>query len=224
MSSLLEINDMFKLKGLANDTVTELSTIEEVQDFKKLLLLSPAIEKNFLSTSSAVEFFKSAPELQKGLSKVKKMDLFYAAKSDMLLEKVPSYIVYFINQAYKKCNYPNLTVSRLSLSLIKEFISMLPEGISLLNVLENIAGQRAELFNSAVRKTEFKGVYELYIPNIDKVVIIPKAIADEINTIDDYQSVQYVKGVGVCLGSIPLRVFNGALGIVCNEFNLLEVR
>lgn len=224
MSSLLEINDMFKLKGLANDTVTELSTIEEVQDFKQLLLLSPAIEKNFLSTSSAVEFFKSAPELQKGLSKVKKMDLFYAAKSDMLLEKVPSYIVYFINQAYKKCNYPNLTVSRLSLSLIKEFISMLPEGISLLNVLENIAGQRAELFNSAVRKTEFKGVYELYIPNIDKVAIIPKAIADEINTIDDYQSVQYVKGVGVCLGSIPLRVFNGALGIVCNEFNLLEVR
>lgn len=224
MSSLLEINDMFKLKGLANDTVTDLSTAEEVQDFKKLLLLSPAIEKNFLSTSSAVEFFKSAPELQKGLSKIKKMDLFYAAKSDMLLEKVPSYIVYFINQAYKKCNYPNLTVSRLSLSLIKEFISMLPEGISLLNVLENIAGQRAELFNSAVRKTEFKGVYELYIPNIDKVAIIPKAIADEINTIDDYQSVQYVKGVGVCLGSIPLRVFNGALGIVCNEFNLLEVR
>ena len=91
-------------------------------------------------------------------------------------------------------------------------------------IIENLTGVAYESLTNSRRKVKYRDCYEIYVQNVDRVVIVPPEIADFINSLEDLESIEFVDGVGVCVCGEPLRVLGDKIGIAKDDFDLRECR
>ena len=142
---------------------------------------------------------------------------------------IPNRLVYILKKLIKALNdrvLPNhiieLGESLLTPYARKNYISEYGR-FTFKDILENICNQTITLLSDANYLVKISGeVYEVFISDVQRVALLPDDIAARL-TYEDCLSLQYDPEKGVCLRDIPLRTWGNRLGVIKNDFDLVEV-
>lgn len=227
--TLLEFNKIIDGKPLESVKPVEYVgiTMEDLEFFRRMLSIDPAMIPALHETSRSKEFFDAFPILDSiEYSKEQKEDLFYAVKLGYFYSGVPCKLVYLITKAIAATETPNQALCLLkdSKHVAKYLVDgAINNGITIKQVVANVLGSEFKTITNSRRKVKFNNFYEIYVENVDSIVLVPEDIAGQINSIGDLRAVSFVPNVGVCVHDIPLRTFGNRYGITVNEFDLREV-
>lgn len=193
-----------------------------VQDFQEVMQIDGGFYSRFKYTEIAKEFYKACPLFTKLIPKGMQEDVFYAAKCGYLLEGVPSKLTYLLNKAFKEYDTPNNGVSMVAAVSLKPFLAegSLAEGLTVKDAIEGVLGKSYQVLSDANRAVKYNDCYEVYVENVDRVVILPLEYEKYLASRQDLLTVEYNSGIGVCLCGKPLRTYCGKFGITENEFDL----
>lgn len=183
-------------------------------------------------TQSNVEFYESLPLLSALISDLTKKDralkkeLFYAMYLGFYIPGVPSELVAMIQYTISKAKTPNRTISSLDSSKFSKYLktpfSSDPKIIK--KVIDTLFGYETQLLSSQLC-VENKDVVEIYISNIDQVLLCNTSIRNKFNDVHDFSKLSYDKNLGVVLGEskIPLRTLINVYGICTDDMDLRSV-
>ena len=223
---LLELNSIFEGKYTGDKVVPKHRTVteEEFNEFKGLLGVSELYVAALQNTEISSEFYDTCELLKRVISPEIQEDVFYAAKLGFYFEGVPTKLTYLLSKALKQYKYPNLAISAINRNSFGNYLKegSLPEGVTVKRIISNLVGRPVTLLTKVNRKAETKLCCEMYVNNTDRVILLPRDISDQISTLEDMENIQYVEGVGVCLGDIPLRTFGGRTGLTKSDYDLRE--
>ncbi len=227
--TILEKNEIIrgKYKESLNTTGKVLAASEDVQLFRKLLTYNDGYFKWFSQTEDYKEFYEAFELFDKAFHKNLKEDVFFAAKLGCIFEGVPSRLAFIIKKALRENPTNNTAIESIDERTFGSYLKKgsLPEGITILDVIEQLVGSSVQLISSHRRKVENRdGSYDIYVQNVDRIVIVPKDIGDMINSLEDLKNINYRKGIGVCIDDTPLRTLNGRVGVTVKEYDLRESR
>lgn len=208
-----------------------MATTEDINLFKSLLAIHDYYRDGFASTEVSEEFYEAYEMFRDMIPKEKQTDVFYATKMSYILEGVPSKLAYLLRKAIRSDkteeNLPrgvNEAILSIGYTSWGKFLKKgsLAGDLTVKDVIDVIVGRDCTLISDSVRKVVYEDYAEIYVQNVDRVVLVPKDIADQINSMEDLCNIQYKQGVGVCVGDFPLRIMNGRIGVTKNEFDLRE--
>lgn len=229
--TLLELNSIISGKYKEEwKNNKKIRTIErdELDSFKRLLAISDVYQQAIIKqTESDEEFYEAYPLLAEVVPKEIQEDVFYAVKLGFFFEGVPCKLVYLLKKALMQYDTVNVAISSIDTRAWGRFLKAgsLSNNVTIQRIIENLKGSQVSLLNEFNRKVDAgKGLYEIYVENTDRVVVVPEDIANVIESIDDLRNVNYVKGVGVCVYETPLRTMSGRVGITVDEYNLRDCR
>lgn len=229
--NLLELNEI--VSGKYKESIksgqaekNRLAAESDVTLFKEALAINKEYQRGFNITDSAKEFYESYELFNSIFDDCIKEDVFYANKLGYLFEGVPCKLTYILTKSIRANQTPNLALQSVSSLVWGRFLKngTLREGITIKEILENIYGKNIVLLSEGVRKVKYDDFSEVYVENVDRIVLLPPDIADTLGSIEDLKSIVYKKGLGVCFDSVPLRVYNGRIGIVEDEFDLRDAK
>lgn len=224
--TLLEVTKLVEGKYPSEDAKEKkmrFVTQEELNEFRQYLAIDPAYLEALNNTANSDEFFNACPLFQ-AIPKDLREDLFYAVKLGFTYKNVPSRLVYLLRIALREAKSPNLAIEMLNNAQFHKYLkaSALPEGVTVKQIMSNLLGHDFKTFTNARKRVEYKGFYEYYVADADRVLILPEDIAKQVSSREDINGLNYKPDVGVCLYDKPLRFFNGRLGITTDEFDLRE--
>lgn len=204
----------------------QFTTQEDLEEFRQYLAINPQFMSLLQMTDSHTEFFKACELLSKVVDKKLQEDLFYAAKLGFTYTDIPSKLVYLLRVAIRKTPSPNTAIESIDKTQLARYLKpgVLPEGITVKQVMTNLIGSDFKLLVPARRKAKYKDFYEVYVENVDRVVLLPETIASQITSRSDLCDINYKENTGVCLCDTPLRSLCGYFGIVKDEFDLRGVK
>lgn len=227
--TLLELNKIVEGKYPKGDAVEPIKTItiDDLENFRQYLAIDESMLQVLKSTNNDKEFFEAYPILNAlPYSKEEKTELFYAAKLGEIYTDISSKLVYLLVKALTSTSSPNQ-----ALSVLKDYRGIdkylqkgaIPNDITIKQIMSNILKSDFKVLTNSRRKVKYNNFYEVYVENVDTVVLLPEDIAAQVDSSDDLKAINYVKGVGVCVYDMPLRTFCGRLGVTTNEFDLRDV-
>ena len=226
---LLQLNSIFEGKyteELKKTDKTKTITIDDFNRFRELLSINEAFQNGLRFTESSSEYFEAYDLLNKVIPDEIKEDLFFTAKLGYFFDGIPSKVVYILQKAIRSYNTPNNAISSLDVRSLGKFLKKgsLPDGVTLKEIMENLIGSKFSLLTKYRKSVQFKESVEIYVPNTDRVLILPKEVAALVQSEEDLDSIEYVKNVGVCVHGIPIRTLGGKVGLTLNEYDLRECR
>lgn len=215
-------NILYGKKILVKSALDESS----IDTLRNIISISPGIQSAFNLTDDADSFMKMYPDIRRVISTSKLIEAFYALKLGYYLEGVPSKLVYVIENAVKTFGKDNINYT---LSSITPFLNIYATSkfecdnntYTLKGVVENIVGSSVSLLSYASPKVKSNGCYEVYVKDINQVVLLPNDIGEEIPMVD-VDKIVYNKEVGLTINDVPLRCFGDRVGITKSEFDLRE--
>lgn len=206
-----------------NPVVVEDPNDKMAEDTRWLILefinASPIIKRAFESTDNAKSFYNTFTEFND--LKIWKEEGFYQCKLGYRVPGVPSKIPYILNKAIKTygVTYPNKTLQSVY-KLLKPYANSMfmveGEQVNLEDVINFIFKMDIEY----ITPRKLRSGLETYIPNIDKVAIIPDDIYKEVSG-----EIRYDSKLGLVCGEdnpIILRELGGRIGLVKDDLNLSE--
>lgn len=202
----------------------QLTTVEDIQQFKSMLMIDKAYLDGFKRTESAAEFFEAYELFDRSFSKILQEDVFYGSKLGYYFEGVPCRLTYLLKKAVVGNPTPSIALQSISMLAWGSFLKagFLPEGIKIKDVLDAVYGAETVLIDYLQMRVRHEEFSEIYVGNVDRICLLPNRIADTLN-IEDLQEIRYVPKVGVCVGKEPLRTFGGCNGLTLDEFDLRYV-
>lgn len=223
--TLLEMNAMI----MRSDKVVEYPDIPDslLSTFAEILSISPAILSAAKEIEDSAVFYKMYPDIREVIGKTFASDVFYAYKVGYVYKGVPNKLCYILKLAKESdagLDAPNLGLSKAS-KLLRKYIGQVYScnGVELTvkDIVDNVYGKSVRLLTDGTRKVRNGSFWEVYVPGIDRVLLLPSDIADSI-TFDDCCSLQWDPNVGVVSNGTALRFFNHRVGITTDDFDLRE--
>ena len=220
---LIEFNEKLSAKEGYTEVNVSRITEEDIELFKSLLVINDNFKKAFEDTNSATIFFTQAPFIKEIVGNKIAVEVFYACKAGFYFEGVPAKLTYELSEVFKLYpdGLPNAAILSCKNSL-QSYLLKTFNGNTLLDIIENIYGKPFKLIINGVFKVRNGDFTELYVPNVDRVAIIPNDIAESIS-FEDCADISYEKDLGVCVKGMPIRRFGRRLGVTKDEFDLREV-
>jgi hypothetical protein len=228
--TLLEINEIFNGKFKTDEeSVKPISVMkmEDWQAFRELLALNETYTDGLRMTENSKEFYEAYPIFDECIPNSVKEDVFYASKLGFFYEGYPCKLVYILREALKRYENVNVAISAIDYRGIQKFIKKgaLGEDKTIATIIYSLLGKKVKLISKSRRMVENKpGEFEVYIPNVDRVALLPEDIASRIDNLSDLKSLQYEKNVGIHINGQYLRTFNGRIGITLDDFDLREAK
>lgn len=222
---LLELNSKILSRKRVEVTPAEF-TDDDVKLFTELIGTSPQMLNVFQGVEDSSIFYKTYPDMRKIFGTAKSVEMFYAIKSGSYVKGVPAKLVYIIDKMFKEYDkgFINCAINA-AVPLLAPYASDVyivgDTKHKLRTLLEGAVGRDIKLITDECRKVDYDDYSEVYIPDVKRVAVLPKDIADAI-TLPDCEKLNYNPKLGVCLADIPLRGFNGRLGITTDDFDLRE--
>lgn len=223
--NLLELNDKILISKKKTVNVPTFSD-DKLKEFKEIISISMNMKNSFQMLDDSNAFFKAFPDVKKVLGVKICTEIFYACKLGYYYEGVPAKLVYILQKAIVNHGkeYPNVTLNS-AVNLLKPYACAQYKCnnniVTVKDVLDNVFGYSVQLLTTA--KTKIKpGLYwEVFIPDVERVAIMPDDIASMISYGDcDKLSFDFRKGI--MLEDVPVRTMNGRVGITKNDFDLRE--
>lgn len=239
--NLIDLNDRINLGNKANTlknvpkrTMDAMSTCRwvEITDddillFQSLLNISNDIVNTFNNTDDVNSFLSVFPDIKEICGSNVVVECFYAVKLGYYVKGVPTKLLYILKKAFEKeesVKYPNTILAR-CIGLIKPYTMKFYETdtgkVTLKDIIENFTGYTIKLLTDSTTLVKTNGYYELWVPDAERVAILPEDIAKMLSE-DDCDNIRFDLSKGLVLHDIPLRTFNGRIGITHDEFDLRE--
>lgn len=201
------------------------ATKEEKAIFKSLLAVDNVYSSGFEETESYIEFFETFSVFRDLLPKEVREDVFYSVKLGYSFTDIPARLVYIIKKAISEYDSPNLALINVNINTWGRFLKKgtLPEGVTIKTVVENVLGHEYTAISSFNRKAKYRDWYEIYVENIDTVILVPEPIANLIDSLDDLKHLEYIQDKGICLYEKPIRVLSNYIGLTKSDLDLRKV-
>lgn len=224
--TLLELNAIVEGKTVDNtvkfkEYKENENLVENTVSFLKILHMNEKALKAFTHTESEAEFYKAYKEAKEFVKDT--TDVFYTAKLGYFYEGVPARLTYLIQKAAKTYDGPNNVVAALAHSLeMRAFCGKdcIGKNVTIKSVVESFVGMKYRSIEKGMYAVRFKDFFEVYVENVDKVLLLPEDYERYLRNEDDVVTVEYVDNLGVCMHGEPMRTFNGRLGITEDDFDL----
>lgn len=195
--------------------------------FAEILSISPAILSAAKEIEDSSVFYKMYPDIREVVGKTFASDVFYAYKVGYVYKGVPNKLCYILKLAKESeagVDAPNFGLSKVS-KLLKKYAGQkyVCNGAELTvkDIMDNIYGKSVRLLTDGTRKTMNGTFWEVYVPEVDRVLLLPDDIG-KVLTFDDCCSLQWDPDVGVISNGKALRFFNNRVGITTDDFDLRE--
>lgn len=218
------------MKILSNDRIkTEWCKIseEEVNIFADMLRISKTVLDEYSVGDDANAFLKKYPAFARVLGSDKAVECFYAYRLGFSFNGVPNKLVYILDTVNKMSDgtKPNVAIWRgsnyVSRYADKTFVTPDGEEYTVKDVIDNVFGQNVKLLNDFDNKASIENGFEIYVKECDRIALLPTDIGEQLSN-EDIQKITYSTKSGLMLGDIPLRTFNGRLGVTFDDFDLRE--
>jgi hypothetical protein len=225
MTSLLELNDSI-IYGKKKKTVVPEITNDDLILFKRALQCSSKIKAVYNQTEDANSFFATFPDVKKVIGSRKCVECFYACKMDYYMAGIPAKLLYIVNKMVTESDKKYINVAmNTAVQLLKPYANCSfacdGEAYTLKDVIENVCGNSIKLINTSVRKIQVGKDWEVYIPDVSRVAIMPDGIAGMLSQ-EDCEHLSFNLDKGIMLGDIPMRTLGDRLGITKDDFDLRE--
>lgn len=234
--TLLDINEVI----LGNVELPMDSKIDQYKDLtedieKAIELCEGLYNKDHLNlTKSHTEFYQANPLMDAWIddwkgkdSKLFKKELFYTMICGLYIPKVPSELTALITLTSRVFKTPNKTIEALDKARLKKYVtSQFNEDKDIIkDILDKVFGYEVNLVTKVRPIVTNKENTEVYISNIDSILLCKNNIRDILTDVNDISNLYYDKEKGVVLGDsgVPLRTLINKFGIVRNDMDLREV-
>ena len=222
--NLVEMNEAI-LTGSKKQQKVPVFNQEQLIGFKKLLKVSNVIEGVYEETEDSNSFFSMFPDIKKVAGGSVSVEMFYAAKTGFYYPGVPARLIYILNKLFAGGKYESINASLNSaIKLLQLYCKSSwkygEETVTMKDVIENITGKSVTLLTVSVPKTDANGVYEVWVPNVERVALLPQHIYEKLSY-QDCEKIEYTPD-GLSLNGMLLRTFSDRLGITKSDFDLRE--
>lgn len=224
---VIELND--KIRGNNLEEAKALYAVGKLEDylndFAEVLRAFEGIRARFGATEVASEFLSACPMVVTFMGKKAiAEEVFYAMKTGYFYPGVPAKLTYFIKKALQMYDTPNLAVSKVARNLWTPYLKkgLLPDGVTIKTVIDNICGYETRLLLDSDRAVVNGSAIEVYVPDVDEVLVLPKEYAEDVRGRDDLQTVMYDKAEGVKIRGHLFRTMHGKIGVTLDDFDLRE--
>lgn len=222
--NLIEMNDKLLVNKAREYVNVPVITQELVDEFRRLINAC----KSALNAYNTVEDSGVFLTMYSGMKKIYGLDmateLFYASKLGFLYPGVPSKLVYILNKMVKDYGvvHVNDSLSR-CVKLLSPFVGdVYTSGdteVTVKDLIENFVGVPIKLLTSSVRKVKSTDCYEVYVPNVERVALLPNDIANML-PYSECAKITFEKDKGLVIGDIVVRTMNNRLGVTKDDFDL----
>lgn len=223
---IIKVNNM--LEGRELPDVKARRPVENLEDklteFKEILSAFDSIAARFRSTESSSEFLSACPIITTFLGKKDVVEeVFYAMKNGYIYQGVPAKLTYLVKKALQLYDTPNKAISMISQSSLLPYLrkETLPMGITVKAVIDNICGYETKLLLDSVRAVTNQSCIEVYVPNVDTVLVLPMEYTSVIQSREDLETVAMTPE-GVTIRGHLFRTMFGKTGITKSDFDLRE--
>lgn len=227
--------------------IEDSSSLQMPKSFKQLPPLYDVIKREIENTvglfnpdhlnktKSHIEFYSSNPILDAYFSDLSlpvnaavfKKEFFYSLISGIYIDTIPAEIVAILHFALQKYKTPNkslvaLDKSRFNVCLKNRYHT---DGGYIKKALDLLCGYNTELVSTNKCVVTNKDTVEIYISNIDDILMCSTSIRSVLTHPDDYTNLYYDSERGIVLGEnrIALRTILHPYGIAKNDLDLRKV-
>lgn len=233
---LTEINNII----LGNTVLPLSSKFKELPDYtdeiKKSLKLFEGLynKQHFQSTKSHTEFYEANPMLDAAMTdtygkevQVFKKEWFYSILCETYIPHVPSELTSILVLTRRECESPNQMVAALDKSKMRKYLSQrYHNNVKIIKeIIDSLWGYEVNLVTDVRPMVTNSEVVEIYISNINSILLCDISIRDILTDSSDIESLKYTSEKGIVLGDsdIPLRTLIQSFGIVKNDLDLRKV-
>lgn len=233
---LTEINDII----LGNTVLPKSPKFKELPDYSKEF--NKAFEmfeglynkQHFSSTMSHTEFYEANPLLNAAMddaygsdSKVFKKEWFYSVLCESYIPGVPSELTAAFVLTRRKSESPNQMVAALDKSKMRKYLAQQSHSNPKImkEIMDELWGYEVNLVTDVRPMVANGETVEIYINNINSILLCNESIRDILTDAADIESLKYTSDKGIVLGDsgIPLRTLINSFGIVKNDLDLRKV-
>lgn len=224
--NLIELNDKMLINKDKKKVVIPEFGQADVDEFRRLVHSSKSVGNSFDTSDDSTSFFAVYSDVKKCVGKDVAEELFYAAKLGFFYPGIPSRLAYILNRMTREYGVAtvNESLSR-CVKLLSPYVGDLYESngveVSLKDVIENFVGGPIKLLTSSVRKVKATNCYEVYVPNVERVALLPGDIANSL-PYAECAKITFDRNQGLVIGDLVLRTMNNRLGITKDDFDLRE--
>lgn len=224
--NLLELNDAI-LYGEKTKIVTPKLSQDMLSTFQSLISSGQRIRMFYDQTDDVNSFFSLFPDVKQIVGTRVCVECFYACKLGYFMEGVPTKLTYIVQKMLSGEDnklYVNRSMNA-AVQLLTPYSNceyeIAGECYTMKDVVENVVGSPIKLINSSVRKVKVRDVWEVFVPDANRVALLPDGIGSSLS-MDDCENLRYVRDLGIALNDIPIRTLGNRVGIVRDDFDLRE--
>lgn len=224
--NLVELNDKMLHNSERRVWKAEPITQDVLDEFRRLVNASKGVKEFYDSVEDSAVFMQVYPSFKKIYGATKASELFYVSKLGYYYQGVPAKLLYSLMKLLRECGktHINDTLSR-GVSLLAPWVGYAfvvdGEEITLKELIESICNTPIKLLTSAVPKVKSADCYEVWVPNVERVALIPGDIANML-PFAECEKIEFKKELGLVIGDTVVRSFNNRLGITKDDFDLRE--
>ena len=226
--NIIELNKII-LGSEKEEIVCPLITKEDIEQFQNLLFVNSQIKSVFEACEDASSFYKGFADFASLIEKEKREDIFYAVKMGTYYQGIPNRLLYILRRlitAVGNRKLPNHIIElgdNLLVPYMKcDYISEAGK-FTFKDILDNVCSQSVNLITDSAYSVKISGeVYEVFIPGVERVALLPADIGERLSY-EDCLNLQYDFELGVHLNGVPLRTYGNRIGVILNDFDLVEV-
>lgn len=234
--NITDINDII----LGNVILPKRVNIKDLPDYTKdieeaIEMCEGLYNKEHLTlTRSHTEFYDYNPLMNAAItdwkvndSLVFKKELFYSMLCGVYIPNVPSELTALFVLTRRECEYPNQMIAALDKSAFKKYLtySYHSSPTIMKDILDGLWGYKVNLVTNDRLMVTNDDAVEIYIRNINDILLCNKNIRDILPDTRDVENLKYSKEKGIVLGDsdIPLRTLVQTFGIVDDDLDLRKV-
>lgn len=224
--NLIEMNDRLLVNKDRRQVTVPEATQEKCDLFRRLVESSKTATNMFNSLEDANAFFAIFPDLRKILGTGVCVEVFYACKLKYAYDGVPARLVYILNKAFTHGSQVHVnatlnTVTALLKPYVNDVYTVNGETATVKDIIENVLGRSVKLLTSSVRKVKATDCFEVYVPNVERVALLPPDIANML-PVAECEKIRFDREKGLVIDNVIIRTLNNRLGITRDDFDLIK--
>lgn len=222
--NLIQMNDKLLVNKERKLVKVPEVTQELCDEYRRLMNASKSLLHVYETVEDATAFYVMYPSITKIYGSHLANELFYASKLSFLYPGVPCKLSYILNKIFKECGvvHVNDALSR-GVKLVQPFVNDTyqcnGDEITVKDVIENFVGGPVKLLTSSVRKVKAADCSEVFVPNVERVALLPADIANVL-PYAECEKIEFDKQKGLVIGDVIVRCMNNRLGVTKDDFDL----
>lgn len=186
-------------------------------------------------TRTHTEFYEANPLLDCFISdyykendvKQFKKELFYAMLCGAYVPKVPGELTALFVMTRREVESPNKMIAALDKSRMKKYLTVAFSNNKYImkELLDLVWGFDVQLVTNVRPSVTNRGIVEIYIDNINDILLCNEGIKDILTDVRDFNDLWYSKEKGIVIGEkeVPLRTLIHSYGITEDDLDLRKV-